>query len=199
MRDTLEELYSTLRRSKLRTTLTGISVSTGIFLLIVLLGAGNGIIHAFSNMAGSMVLDVMSVYGGATSKPYHGLNAGRVIQLDDRDIDIALHNMSGQATAASGTSSKDNITLRLGSSTLSRSLTAVDPSYVKMDRNASEPDCRPLHRPSGFGREEKGDGTLEAGCRSSGRLMGKRGGQVYQCRRSDVYDSRYLPQPQYER
>ena len=138
MRDTLEELYSTLRRSKLRTTLTGISVSTGIFLLIVLLGAGNGIIHAFSNMAGSMVLDVMSVYGGATSKPYHGLNAGRVIQLDDRDIDIALHNMSGQATAASGTSSKDNITLRLGSSTLSRSLTAVDPSYVKMDRNASD-------------------------------------------------------------
>lgn len=138
MRDTLEELYSTLRRSKLRTTLTGISVSTGIFLLIVLLGAGNGIIHAFSNMAGSMVLDVMSVYGGATSKPYHGLNAGRTIQLDDRDISIALHNMSGHATAASGTSSKDNITLRMGSSTLTRTLTAVDPSYIKMDRNASD-------------------------------------------------------------
>lgn len=138
MRDTLEELYSTLRRSKLRTTLTGISVSTGIFLLIVLLGAGNGIIHAFSNMAGSMVLDVMTMYGGTTSKPYHGLNAGRTIQLDDRDISIALHNMSGHATAASGTSSKDNITLRMGSSTLTRTLTAVDPSYIKMDRHATD-------------------------------------------------------------
>ena len=92
MIDTLQELMATLRRSKLRTTLTGISVSTGMFLLILLLGAGNGIIHAFENVSGSLSLDVMEIYGGTTSMPYHGLKEGRQISLDKRDLNIAGHN-----------------------------------------------------------------------------------------------------------
>ena len=73
MTDLLREILESLGRSKLRTTLTGLSVSVGIFLLILLQGAGNGIIHAFEAMSGNLALDVVHFGSGWTSKPHDGL------------------------------------------------------------------------------------------------------------------------------
>ena len=64
MIDIWQEIYSTISRNKLRTFLTGFAVAWGIFMLIVLLGAGNGLIHAFEESSSGMAMNSISVYPG---------------------------------------------------------------------------------------------------------------------------------------
>ncbi|MEC7772653.1 MAG: ABC transporter permease [Bacteroidota bacterium] len=76
-----QEIFDTIRKNKLRTFLTGLSVASGIFILVILLGFGqgmrNGIEHEFEQDASTSVW----VWPGVTSKEYKGLNPGRRIQL----------------------------------------------------------------------------------------------------------------------
>ena len=72
MRDIISEIWSTARRNKLRTTLTGFAVAWGIFMLVVLLGAGNGLIHALENNNNRFIVNSMAIFGGTTSKPHKG-------------------------------------------------------------------------------------------------------------------------------
>ncbi|MBR6423788.1 MAG: ABC transporter permease [Bacteroidales bacterium] len=88
MRDLLQEIWESLRRNKVRTCLTGLAVAWGIFMLIVLLGAGNGLLNAFLNDGEGFASNTMQVGGGRTSKPYDGLKQGRRIRITDGDIDI---------------------------------------------------------------------------------------------------------------
>ncbi|MDE6987400.1 MAG: ABC transporter permease, partial [Bacteroides acidifaciens] len=88
MIDIWQEIYSTIKRNKLRTFLTGFAVAWGIFMLIVLLGAGNGLIHAFEESASERALNSIKIYPGWTSKSYDGLKEGRQIQLDNKDFQI---------------------------------------------------------------------------------------------------------------
>lgn len=88
MIDIWQEIYSTIKRNKLRTFLTGFAVAWGIFMLIVLLGAGNGLIHAFEESSSERALNSIKIYPGWTSKSYDGLKEGRKIQLDNKDLRI---------------------------------------------------------------------------------------------------------------
>ena len=81
MTELIQEIYGTIMRNKLRTLLTGFSVAWGIFMLIVLLGAGNGLIHAFENQSKGMIMNSMKIYPGMTSQPYKGKKEGRSIYL----------------------------------------------------------------------------------------------------------------------
>ena len=86
MRDVFVEIWESLRRNKLRTCLTGFAVAWGIFMLIVLLGAGNGIMNITESNIEGINVNTMEVYGSTTSKPYGGFKQGRRIELDEQDI-----------------------------------------------------------------------------------------------------------------
>ena len=82
----LKEIWQTARRNKLRTALTGFAVAWGIFMIIVLLGAGNGLINANVKQASNWLTSSMEAYGGYTSKAYNGLSEGRGIELNNKDL-----------------------------------------------------------------------------------------------------------------
>lgn len=88
MIELLKEIGQTTKRNKLRTALTGFAVAWGIFMIIVLLGAGNGLINANLQQSGEWLTNSMEAYGGRTSKPYNGLSEGRNIDLNTKDLGI---------------------------------------------------------------------------------------------------------------
>ena len=88
MIELFKEIWSTARRNKLRTSLTGFAVAWGIFMLIFLLGAGNGLINAQLQQQNRFLANSIMVWGGSTSKPYKGLREGRAVQLTDHDVEV---------------------------------------------------------------------------------------------------------------
>ena len=88
MRDVFIEIWESVRRNKLRTCLTGFAVAWGIFMLIALLGAGNGIMNIFDSNSEGINVNTMEVYGNTTSKPYGGFKQGRRIELDEYDMKL---------------------------------------------------------------------------------------------------------------
>ena len=93
MKDIFTEIWESVRRNKLRTCLTGFAVSWGIFMLIVLLGAGNGLQNSFRQGGGDFASNTMMAYAGRTSKPYDGLKEGRRISLDEKDVALTGSNV----------------------------------------------------------------------------------------------------------
>ena len=90
MRDLFIEIWESVRRNILRTCLTGFAVAWGIFMLIVLLGAGSGLMNAL--LAGSQRISVnsMMIGGGYTSRAYGGLQSGRHIELEAKDAELVM-------------------------------------------------------------------------------------------------------------
>ena len=90
--DFWQEIFMALRRNKLRTFLTGFAISWGIFILIVLLAAGNGLMDAVGERFSSRSTNSYTLYGGFTSKPYKGHNENRWIHFTDKDIRLLENN-----------------------------------------------------------------------------------------------------------
>ena len=84
--DFWREIFMALGRNKLRTFLTGFSISWGIFILIVLLAAGNGLMNGISDEFSDLRTNVYMIYGGETSKPFKGHGTNRSIMFNDKDI-----------------------------------------------------------------------------------------------------------------
>lgn len=96
MKDLWIEIWESIKRNRLRTVLTGFAVAWGIFMLIVLLGAGNGLLNAFLQSSNNFASNTMHAYGGFTTKPYDGLNMGRWIELENKDITITQSKQFSQ-------------------------------------------------------------------------------------------------------
>jgi putative ABC transport system permease protein len=134
MRDILTEIWSTARRNKLRTALTGFAVAWGIFMLIFLLGAGNGLINATSQNSNQFLDNSMMVGGGQTAKAYDGLKEGRKIELNDRDIGTTNRHFKAHIDDVGAESSQEGLTFSLGENYVAGSLSGVYPNECKINK-----------------------------------------------------------------
>ena len=86
--DIWQEIFSTIKKNKLRTFLTGFSVAWGIFMLMVLLGSGNGLSNGVKEQFAENAVNVMWMWTGETSIPYNGLKEGRPVKFNNQDYDF---------------------------------------------------------------------------------------------------------------
>lgn len=133
MSDLLQEILGTVMRNKLRTVLTGLSVAWGIFILIVLLGAGNGLIHAFELNSGNVVMNSVKVYPGTTTKPYQGMQEGRNVDLEQEDCRLTAVRFPDNIVEVGATVSQNAVDITYGKDHVSITLEGVMPSLVQIE------------------------------------------------------------------
>lgn len=135
MRDIFTEILTTMKHNKLRTALTGFSVAWGIFILIVLLGAGNGLINAMMGNQNRFLSNSMVIYGGTTSKSYDGLGEGRSVNLNDRDKDITEQSFGANVDKVGAELDHDGETLSLQDNyTSGVNVSGVYPNDVEINK-----------------------------------------------------------------
>jgi len=83
-----QEIFQAISKNKLRTFLTGVSVASGIFILVILLGAGRGIQNGIQNQFAKDATNKIEIYPGVTQKEHKGLGIGRLTKLKNRDYEI---------------------------------------------------------------------------------------------------------------
>ncbi|MEY4546679.1 MAG: hypothetical protein RL685_2874 [Pseudomonadota bacterium] len=93
--DTWQEVYEVLRRNKLRAALTATSVAWGIFLLVVLIAAGNGLRSAVEWSFRDDATNSVSLRRGRTSLPHEGRGPGRSINFKNADVDALRRDLPG--------------------------------------------------------------------------------------------------------
>lgn len=84
--DNFREIWSTIKKNKLRTFLTGFSVAWGIFMLIVMLGAGNGLRNGIAYNFRNMATNSVEVWTRYTTKPWKGIQENRSIRFKNEDL-----------------------------------------------------------------------------------------------------------------
>ena len=150
MRELIKEIWSTSKRNRLRTALTGFAVAWGIFMLIFLQGAGNGLINAQMERSEKYITNSMVVMPGYTSKAYKGLKEGREITLNDRDLAITGDNYAQHVDHVGGVLSQYGVTVAYGENYVAtQNLVGIYPTHVNINKTEmlagrfiNEPDFR---------------------------------------------------------
>jgi putative ABC transport system permease protein len=130
--DKWSEIYATIRKHKLRTGLTAFGVFWGIFMLVLLLGAGkgleNGVLKNF-NVAKNAVF----VWTQRTSIPYQGLKAGRFIQMTNDDVYAIRNGIPEVAVVAPRNQLGGNFTVSYQTKNSSFPVQGEVPDYVRIE------------------------------------------------------------------
>lgn len=134
MHDIFAEILATAKRNKLRTALTGFSVAWGIFMIIFLLGAGNGLINAQMQQSNRFMDNSMMVGGGMTTKAYDGLKEGREIQLNDKDIDVTSNEYPNIVDDVGATIQQQGNAVNLGENYVSTQMQGVYPNEIRINK-----------------------------------------------------------------
>lgn len=109
-----QEIFQAISKNRLRTFLTGVSVASGIFILVILLGVGNGLQNGIEKQFERDATGLIEVWTGVTSKEYKGLNPGRRIQMRNSDYEMAIQKFGEQLELKSASVANWNTALTYG-------------------------------------------------------------------------------------
>ncbi|MFV9484056.1 ABC transporter permease [Christiangramia sp. ASW11-125] len=133
--DRWDEIFETIRKNKLRTFLTGLSVASGIFILVILLGIGEGMRNGIAREFEQDASNLMLVYPGMTSKEYKGLNPGRRIQFKNEDYDQILRLYGDKLDKSASLYQQWGQVLTYGKESGSYQVYGSFPSYQVLENN----------------------------------------------------------------
>src|SRR5690606_28177355 len=119
---------------KLRTALTGFAVAWGIFMLVVLLGSGQGLAQGIEYQFRDDALNSVWVSGGRTSKPYQGLQPGRRIFFDNDDYGEVTTRIEGVEYSSARFMAFGNQRVTYGNETGSFNIRSVHPGHRILER-----------------------------------------------------------------
>lgn len=132
--DIWQEIFSTIRKNKLRTFLTGFSVAWGIFMLMVLLGSGNGLQNGVKEQFADNAENIMWMWTGQTSIPFKGLKEGRDIRFNNDDYEFLKNEADGIEQVSSRFYLRGDIVYSYGKEYGSFSTTTCYPSLMEMEK-----------------------------------------------------------------
>lgn len=125
-----QEIFEAISKNKLRTFLTGISVASGIFILVILLGAGKGLQNGIAKQFERDADGIIEVWSGMTTKEYKGLNPGRQIQFRNSDYELSVQKFGNQLAKQASTYNFWNGLISYGKESGNYQYRGVYPDYI---------------------------------------------------------------------
>jgi len=92
--DRWQEIFSTLKKNKVRTFFTAFGVFWGIFMLVIMMGSGSGLENAVGRDMGDMATNSVFIWTQRTTMPYKGFDRGRHYNFRNGDTEALLENIS---------------------------------------------------------------------------------------------------------
>ena len=124
-----QEIFEAISKNRLRTFLTGISVASGIFILVILLGAGKGLQNGIEKQFERDAAGIIEVWSGTTTKEYKGLNPGRQIQFRNSDYAQSVQKFGDKLDSKASTYNFWGAPFSYGKESGSYQYRGVDPDY----------------------------------------------------------------------
>jgi putative ABC transport system permease protein len=142
------EIWATVRRHKLRTGLTAFGVFWGIFMLVVLLGAGKGLRNGVERQF-NVAKNAVFVWSQRTSVPYAGLKVGRFVRFTNDDVAALQREVPEAALVLPRNSLDGTFAVQYGTKSSAFSVNGEYPGYpavravnLTAGRFVNEPDLR---------------------------------------------------------
>jgi len=128
-----QEIFEAIAKNKLRTFLTGISVASGIFILVILLGAGKGLQNGIEKQFENDAEGIIEVWSNTTTKGYKGLNPGRIVQFRNSDYDLPVKKFNDQIDKKSSTNITWGVSVSYGKESGNYQYRGVSPDYLAIE------------------------------------------------------------------
>jgi putative ABC transport system permease protein len=144
--DKWQEIFSTIKKNKLRTGLTMFSVFWGIFMLIILLGSGKGLQNGVESEFKQDAVNSIWIWPGTTSQPYKGLSLGRRIRMTNADYDDVNKNVENLESISARFRTRGSGTISYKNEYGSFEIVSCHPGYQVIE-NASMKEGRFINNP----------------------------------------------------